>query len=198
MSTETIYSSTECRIMSVNIGRGDANIPFWERWMEPDVIMRLMLPDISYKDCLHVLFFPSERRASTGISLIPAKHLCHIISTSQSFLSNGKESGSSVLISVFYSVSVLYREKLHCFEFCLFFSCIYFFPSGVICPFQLRNTVLRYFSLHAFFWHLLILGVWLITEILVSLFFSLSLSAHINKEALDLAWYMLYPNDKSS
>lgn len=32
------------------------DIPLWKWWIEPGVIMRLMLPDTSFEDCLHVLF----------------------------------------------------------------------------------------------------------------------------------------------
>lgn len=52
--------------------------------------------------------FPSQRRAATEISLIPTKHLCHKINTSQNCLSTRKDSGSSVLIFLFYSVFVFF------------------------------------------------------------------------------------------
>lgn len=54
--------------------------------------------------------FPSKKCAAKEISLIPTKHLCHIINTSQSCLSNRKDSSWSVLIFVFYSVFLLCRE----------------------------------------------------------------------------------------
>lgn len=82
--------------------------------------------------------FPSQRRAATKISLIPTKHLCHKINTSQNCLSTRKDSGSSVLIFLFYSVFVF-------FCFC--------FLQGLLC------SVNKYWNIvHAFFWTLLILG----------------------------------------
>ena len=79
------------------------------------VIMRLMLPDTSCEDCLLAIFsFLSERHwCATEISQTHAKHLCHIINLSQGFLCNTKDTSSSVLISVAYSVFLLHRQRLH-------------------------------------------------------------------------------------
>lgn len=80
--------------------------------------------------------FPSQRRAATEISLIPTKHLCHKINTSQNCLSTRKDSGSSVLIFLFYSVFV-------------FFFVFVFFRG---CSAQLINTGILFTPSFGLYW----------------------------------------------
>lgn len=113
--------------------------------------------------------FPLERCAATEISLIPTKHLCHIINTSQSCLSTRNDSGSSVLIFVFYSVFVLCREVVLFFFFFFVFVC-FFFRGSLLC------SVNKYWgNVHAFFWTLLILGFDSLQQLLFCPFSSLYL-----------------------
>lgn len=58
------------------------------------------------------LFF-QKNTGATDISLTPAKHLCHIINSSQSSLCYTKDTSSSVLISVSDSVFLLHWQRLH-------------------------------------------------------------------------------------
>lgn len=168
-------------------GQKIPNIPFWKWWIESNVIMRLILPDISFEDCLHVLFNFLQKAAAPEIALIPTKHLCHIINTSQSCLSTRKDGCSSVLIFVFYSVFVLCREKSYSFILGFFF-----FPSGVLC------SVNKYWSIVlVFFWTLLILGANSLQQLLFCPFSSLYLFQLTSTEALDLAWFMLHHNGSS-
>lgn len=126
-------------------GQKIPNIPFWKWWIESNVIMRLILPDISFEDCLHVLFNFLQKAAAPEIALIPTKHLCHIINTSQSCLSTRKDGCSSVLIFVFYSVFVLCREKSYSFILGFFFSL-----QG--CSALLINTGVLFSSSFGLYW----------------------------------------------
>lgn len=95
--------------------------------------------------------FPSERCAATEISLIPTKHLCHIINTSQSCLSTRKDSGSSVLIFVFYSVFVLCRGVVLFFFFCICLF-VFFFRGALLCSAQLINTGVMFTPSFGLYW----------------------------------------------
>lgn len=142
------------------------------------VIMRLMLPDTSCEDCLLAIFsFLSERHwCATEISQTHTKHLCHIINLSQSFLCNTKDTSSSVLISVAYSVFLLHRQRLH--RDC---------SSGELFCVRANQVILMRFSCPECFFFVQ-LGKLLLKQFFSpSLSFCLSFSAHINKRACVLA-----------
>lgn len=115
--------------------------------------MRLMLPDISFEDCLHVLFSFLPKNVLLKRSHLSPLNTCHIINTSQSCLSTRKDSSWSVLIFVLYSVFLLCREVVLFFFnlfICLFCCC--FFSSVVLCSAQLINTGLLFTPSFGLYW----------------------------------------------